>query len=46
LGHGFVIVALASSAACCHCRAAGFLGGPPVLAGMALDRWMPTALLR
>jgi len=42
LGHGFVIVALFCSAALLLIAAqAGFLGGPPVLAAMALDRWMP-----
>jgi len=42
LGTGFVFVALVSSAALLLIAAqAGFLGGPPVLASMALDRWMP-----
>jgi amino acid transporter len=43
LGHGFVIAALASSAALLFIAAqTGFLGGPRVLANMATDRWMPT----
>lgn len=43
LGHGYVIVAMSSAAALLLIAAqAGFLGGPPVLASMALDRWMPT----
>jgi len=42
LGNSFVFVALVSSAALLLIAAqAGFLGGPPVLASMALDRWMP-----
>ncbi len=42
LGHSFVIVAMISAAALLFIAAqAGFLGGPPVLANMALDRWMP-----
>lgn len=42
LGSGFVQVALLSSAALLVIAAqAGFLGGPPVLAAMAMDRWMP-----
>jgi amino acid transporter len=42
LSHTFIIVALFSSAALLLIAAqAGFLGGPPVLAAMALDRWMP-----
>jgi amino acid transporter len=42
LSHAFVGVALISSAALLLIAAqAGFLGGPPVLAAMALDRWMP-----
>jgi amino acid transporter len=42
LGHSFVIVSMASAAALLFIAAqAGFLGGPPVLANMALDRWMP-----
>ncbi len=43
LGKGFVIAALASSAALLLIAAqTGFLGGPRVLANMAVDRWMPT----
>ena len=43
LAHGFVIAALASSAALLFIAAqTGFLGGPRVLANMAVDRWMPT----
>lgn len=42
LGGTFVQVALLSSAALLVIAAqAGFLGGPPVLAAMAMDRWMP-----
>lgn len=38
----FVVAALGSAAALLLVAAqAGFLGGPPVLAGMAVDRWMP-----
>ncbi|HZF00617.1 MAG TPA: APC family permease [Methylomirabilota bacterium] len=43
LGKSFVIAALASSAALLFIAAqTGFLGGPRVLANMAVDRWMPT----
>ncbi len=43
LAHGFVIAALASSAALLFIAAqTGFIGGPRVLANMAVDRWMPT----
>lgn len=43
LGSGFVIAAMASSAALLFIAAqTGFLGGPRVLANMAVDRWMPT----
>ncbi len=43
LGKSFVIAALASSAALLLIAAqTGFLGGPRVLANMAVDRWMPT----
>ena len=43
LAHGFVIAALASSAALLFIAAqTGFFGGPRVLANMAVDRWMPT----
>ncbi len=43
LSHGFVIAAMASSAALLFIAAqTGFLGGPRVLANMAVDRWMPT----
>src|SRR6185312_9743511 len=43
LGKGFVIVALVSSAALLFIAAqTGFLGGPRVLANMAVDRWMPS----
>ena len=41
--HGFVIAAMASSAALLFIAAqTGFFGGPRVLANMAVDRWMPT----
>src|SRR5450432_3640974 len=43
LAHGFVIAAMASSAALLFIAAqTGFFGGPRVLANMAIDRWMPT----
>ncbi len=43
LGKTFVVSALASSAALLLIAAqTGFLGGPRVLANMAVDRWMPT----
>jgi len=43
LGHGFVVVTLFSEAAILFVAAqTGFLGGPRVLANMALDRWFPT----
>src|SRR5439155_10807710 len=43
LGKTFVIAAMASSAALLFIAAqTGFLGGPKVLANMAVDRWMPT----
>ncbi|HXF11454.1 MAG TPA: APC family permease, partial [Desulfuromonadaceae bacterium] len=43
LGAGFVIAALGSSAALLFIAAqTGFLGGPRVLANMAVDRWMPS----
>ena len=43
LAHAFVIVSLVSSAALLFIAAqTGFLGGPQVLANMAVDRWMPT----
>jgi len=39
----FVVAALASSAALLFIAAqTGFLGGPRILANMAVDRWMPT----
>jgi amino acid transporter len=39
----FIVAALASSAALLFIAAqTGFLGGPRVLANMAVDRWMPT----
>jgi amino acid transporter len=42
-GKGFVGVALVSSAALLFIAAqTGFIGGPRVLANMAVDRWMPT----
>ncbi|HTB62552.1 MAG TPA: APC family permease [Opitutales bacterium] len=42
LAQGFIFVALVSSALLLVIAAqAGFLGGPPVLAAMAIDRWMP-----
>lgn len=41
-GHGFVLVTLISEAAILFVAAqTGFLGGPRVLANMALDRWTP-----
>jgi hypothetical protein len=43
LGKSFVITALASSAGLLFIAAqTGFIGGPRVLANMAVDRWMPT----
>ncbi len=43
LGKSFVFAALVSSAALLFIAAqTGFLGGPRVLANMAVDRWMPT----
>jgi amino acid transporter len=43
LGKSFVIAAMVSSAALLFIAAqTGFLGGPRVLANMAVDRWMPT----
>ncbi|HEX5397938.1 MAG TPA: APC family permease [Verrucomicrobiae bacterium] len=43
LGRSFVVAALVSSAALLFIAAqTGFLGGPRVLANMAVDRWMPT----
>jgi amino acid transporter len=43
LAHGFIFVALASSAVLLLIAAqTGFFGGPRVLANMAVDRWMPT----
>jgi amino acid transporter len=43
MGHGFVIAAMASSAALLFIAAqTGFFGGPRILANMATDRWMPT----
>jgi hypothetical protein len=43
MGKSFVIAALASSAALLFIAAqTGFIGGPRVLANMAVDRWMPT----
>jgi amino acid transporter len=43
LSKGYVIAAMASSAALLFIAAqTGFLGGPRVLANMAVDRWMPT----
>lgn len=43
LGRGFVVAAMASSAALLFIAAqTGFFGGPRVLANMAVDRWMPT----
>ncbi|HEY1789519.1 MAG TPA: APC family permease [Verrucomicrobiae bacterium] len=42
LGHGFVVAAMASSAALLFIAAqTGFFGGPRILANMAADRWMP-----
>lgn len=42
-GHLFVLAALFSEATLLFVAAqAGFLGGPAVLANMALDRWFPT----
>jgi hypothetical protein len=43
LGKSFVVAALVSSAALLFIAAqTGFLGGPRILANMAVDRWMPT----
>ena len=43
LGKSFVAAALVSSAALLFIAAqTGFIGGPRVLANMAVDRWMPT----
>jgi amino acid transporter len=43
VGFGFVLVTLVSEAALLVIAAqAGFVGGPQVLANMALDRWFPT----
>ncbi|MEY2407879.1 MAG: hypothetical protein QOF48_549 [Verrucomicrobiota bacterium] len=43
LGFAFVLVTLISEAALLLIAAqAGFMGGPQVLANMALDRWFPT----
>ena len=43
LAQGFVIAAMVSSAALLFIASqTGFLGGPRVLANMAVDRWMPT----
>ncbi len=43
LGYIFIIVALVTEAALLFVAAqTGFLGGPRVLANMALDRWFPT----
>lgn len=42
LGHGFVVAAMASSAALLFIAAqTGFFGGPRILANLAVDRWMP-----
>lgn len=42
-GHLFVVIALLSEAALLFVAAqAGFIGGPTILANMALDRWLPT----
>jgi amino acid transporter len=42
-GTGFLLVTLVSEAAILFIAAqTGFLGGPRVLANMAVDRWMPT----
>lgn len=42
LGKSFVVAALVSSAALLFIAAqTGFIGGPRVLANMAVDRWMP-----
>jgi amino acid transporter len=44
LGKGFVVAAMASSAALLFIAAqTGFFGGPRILANMAVDRWMPTS---
>ncbi|HEU6448322.1 MAG TPA: APC family permease [Verrucomicrobiae bacterium] len=43
IGKVFIFAAMASSAALLFIAAqTGFLGGPRVLANMAVDRWMPT----
>ncbi len=42
VGHAFVLVTLISEAAILFVAAqTGFLGGPRVIANMALDRWLP-----
>lgn len=42
-GYAFVLIALVSEAAILFVAAqTGFLGGPRVLANMAMDRWFPT----
>jgi amino acid transporter len=44
-GKSFLMVTLVSEAAILYIAAqTGFLGGPRVLANMALDRWLPTRL--
>jgi amino acid transporter len=44
-GRSFVLITLISEAAILFIAAqTGFLGGPRVLANMALDRWLPTRL--
>jgi amino acid transporter len=42
MGRGFVVAAMASSAALLFIAAqTGFFGGPRILANLAVDRWMP-----
>jgi amino acid transporter len=46
-GRGFVLVALLSEAALLFVAAqAGFIGGPRMMATMAVDRWMPQRFAR
>jgi amino acid transporter len=47
VGNGFVLVALLSETALLFVGAqAGFIGGPRMLATMAVDRWMPQRFMR
>ncbi len=46
-GQGFVLVTLLSEAALLFVAAqAGFIGGPRMMATMAIDRWMPQRFIR